>query len=456
MASEQHTSAPGAALPARAADTTADNPWPLRLLTHHIGGYVARMPSLWVEAQVIQLTRRPGSRLAFLELRDADAEASMSATATLDVLDAAGPGVRDGARVVLRVQPRFWAKRGSLSLWVQAVRPVGEGELLARLEELKRVLAAEGVFSAERKRPLPLLPRAVGLVCGRGSAAERDVVDNARRRWPAVDIRVREVAVQGPDAVLQVSAAIRSLDADPEVDVIVVARGGGSTEDLLAFSNEALVRVVAACGTPVVSAIGHEVDTPLLDLVADVRASTPTDAARRVVPDAHAELRELAASRRRMRSVLRHRVAAERSRLAELRARPALADLRQLFAQRVRAVADATARLRVATRGRLQRELATTAGTLGHLRALSPRSTLARGYAIVRIDEGGRAGDVLRDPRRAPAGTALLIAVAHGVLGAEAVGHQPDGQQHDHESPDQVPGEQGENTTDDLTGRTHT
>lgn len=418
-ATPRATSGASRAPAARAAETSAEHPWPLRLLTHHIGTYVARMPSLWVEAQITQLTARPGSRLAFLELRDADTEASMSATATVDVLRAAGPGVREGARVVLRVQPRFYPKRGTLSLWVQYLRPVGEGELLARLEELKRLLAAEGLFDAQRKRPLPWLPRAVGLVCGRGSAAERDVVENACRRWPAMDIRVREVAVQGPDAVAQVSEAVRALDADPVVDVIVVARGGGSTEDLLPFSNEALVRVVAACRTPVVSAIGHEVDTPLLDLVADVRASTPTDAARRVVPDAHAEARELAAVHGRLRAAVRQRVGQERRRLDELRARPALADLAQLFHQRAERLRDVRTRLRTAVGGTLRRQGDATAAALAHLRALSPQSTLARGYAIVRLDTDGSPGAVLRDAAQAPPGAGLLVALAHGGLLAD-------------------------------------
>ena len=448
MATEQGTAAP----PARASDTTPSQPWPLRLLTHNIGTYVDRMPSLWVEAQITQLNVRPGARLAFIELRDADAEASMSAMAALDVVRAAGPGVREGARVVLRVQPRFYPKRGTLSLWVQRLRPVGEGELLARLEELKRVLAAEGLFAAERKRPLPWLPRAVGMVCGRGSAAERDVVENACRRWPAVDIRVREVAVQGADAVAQVCAAIKALDAEPDVDVIVVSRGGGSTEDLLPFSNEALVRVVAGCRTPVVSAIGHEVDTPLLDLVADVRASTPTDAARRIVPDAHAEAQEVAAARGRLDAALRQKVAVERRRLAELRARPALADLSQLFHQRADGLRDVRARLRAAVRGTLRRETASTGAALAHLRALSPQATLSRGYAIVRLDTGGPPGAVLRDSRNAPPGTGLLVALASGGLVAEVSETLPDGA---HEPGGSDETEQTHSTEQTEPGRTH-
>jgi exodeoxyribonuclease VII large subunit len=403
------------ALPERASDTTAEQPWPLRLLAHNIGMYVDKMPALWVEAQLVSLDRRPGSGLAFLRLRDTDTDTSMQAVAPVRTVEAAGPGVREGARVVLRVQVRFHTGRGTLSLFVVLVRPVGEGELLARLEQLRRTLAGEGLFDADRKRPLPFLPRTVGLVCGRGSAAERDVVENARRRWPAVRVEVREVAVQGPLAVQQVSEAVRDLDARPDVDVVVVARGGGSTEDLLPFSNESLLRVVAACTTPVVSAIGHEVDTPLLDLVADVRASTPTDAARRVVPDAAHERQVLEQARQRGRAVLRRRVRAEQDGLRDLRARPALRDLRALFAERRTLVEDLRRRAhRAATRG-VERRVDSLAAALAHLRALSPGATLARGYAVVRRHDG----HVVTSARHVAAGERLRVDLSDGRIEVE-------------------------------------
>lgn len=404
-------------VPERASDTTMGSPWPLRLLTHNIGAYLARMPSLWVEAQIVSLKRRPGSGVVFLDLRDTDAEISMSAMAPTSTLDAAGPGVREGARVVMRVEPRFYAKRGTLSLWVQVARPLGEGELLARVEQLKRTLAGEGLFAAERKKPLPFLPRAVGLVCGRGSAAEKDVVDNARLRWPSVRIELREVAVQGPTAVAEVSRAVAELDATEHLDVIVVARGGGSTEDLLPFSNEALLRAVVACRTPVVSAIGHEVDTPLLDLVADVRASTPTDAARCVVPDVHHEQQVVDAARERARNVVRQRVERERSRLHDLRARPALTDLRGLFAARVDEIAERRARLRAAVTRGVQRRADALAATLAHLRALSPGATLERGYAIVRTTPEPPADPlVVTTSDEVTAGQQLEVMLARGRL----------------------------------------
>ena len=265
--------------------TTPEQPAPVRRVSQLIAQWVGRLGAVWVDGQVAQLTRRPGTRTAYLALRDTAADISLSVSVPVVVLDAIHPPLAQGAHVVVHAKPDFWVARGSLSLVADEIRPVGVGQLLARLEQLEALLAAEGLFSDARKRSLPFLPRTVGLVCGRASAAERDVVENARRRWPAVQFRIHEVAVQGVNAVTEVADAVRLLDRDPEVDVIVIARGGGSIEDLLPFSNETLVRAVAECLTPVVSAIGHEVDTPLLDLVADVRASTTTDAAKQVVPD---------------------------------------------------------------------------------------------------------------------------------------------------------------------------
>ncbi len=272
-------------LPERAADTSAEQPWPVRLLSAKIGEYVDKMSTCWIEGQVVQLNRRPGAGTAYLTLRDTDVDMSFSVSVRTTTLDAMPP-LSPGARVVTQVKPVFWERSGSLQLDARQIRPVGVGDLLARLDQLGRTLAAEGLFDRDRKRALPFLPRRIGVVTGRAGAAENDVVENARRRWPAVVFEIRQVAVQGPTAVTEVMAALAELDRLAEVDVIVIARGGGSLEDLLPFSNEALLRAVAAATTPVVSAIGHDIDRPLLDLVADRRASTPTDAAALVVPDA--------------------------------------------------------------------------------------------------------------------------------------------------------------------------
>jgi exodeoxyribonuclease VII large subunit len=293
------------------AQTSPESPLPVRTVARMIGDYIARLGHVWVEGQVTELRQRPGSNTVFLVLRDPVANVSLPLSCSRAVCGAVQPPLADGARVVVDAKPDFWLQQGRLTLTAYEIRPVGVGELLARLERLKAQLRAEGLFAAERKKPPPFLPRTIGLICGRASAAERDVVETARARWPSVAFRVKEVAVQGGLAVEQVTDALRALDRDPEVDVIVIARGGGSTEDLLPFSDESLLRAVAAAATPVVSAIGHEPDSPLLDLVADVRAATPTDAGRRVVPDVREELARVHALTDRATRVVRHRLDAE-------------------------------------------------------------------------------------------------------------------------------------------------
>lgn len=397
-------------------DTSPERPAPVRTISALLGDWLSRLGAVWVEGQVTQVNRRPGAPTVFLVLRDTDAELSLTVTCHRDLLDGLGVPLRDGARVVVHGRPRFYPARGSLSLAVDDIRPVGVGELLARLEHLRRVLAAEGLFDAGRKRTLPFLPATVGLVCGRASAAERDVVENARRRWPAVRFRVLEVAVQGSDAVVQVSGAVKALDADPEVEVIVVSRGGGSLEDLLPFSNEALLRVVAACRTPVVSAIGHEVDTPLLDLVADVRASTPTDAAKRVVPDEAEERQRVDQLRRRATACLVHRLDREHAALVALRSRPVLAEPTRLVEDRARNVEQLQERSRRTLRHRLDRADDDLTHVRARVTALSPAATLQRGYAVVQ-DERGR---VVRSPEDVAAGAGLRLRLAHGELAATA------------------------------------
>src|SRR5262252_8977626 len=305
-------------------ETSAESPVPVRTVLRLVGEWVGRLGRVWVEGQIAELTKRGST--AFLTLRDPVAAVSVRVVCARTVLEAADPAPAEGARVVVWAKPEFNVARGSFSLTALEIRAVGIGELLARLERLRRELAAEGLFSSERKRPLPFLPTVIGLVCGRESAAQRDVQENAERRWPAVRFRVEQTAVQGPYAAGEVIAALRRLDEDPEVDVIVIARGGGSLEDLLPFSDEALIRAVAACRTPVVSAIGHEQDTPLLDYVADLRASTPTDAARRVVPDVTEQLALITGLRDRARRSLAGWLDRETAALLAVRSRPALAD----------------------------------------------------------------------------------------------------------------------------------
>jgi exodeoxyribonuclease VII large subunit len=294
------------------------------------------------------------------------------------------------------------------------IRQVGVGELLARLEALKSLLAEEGLFSIDRKVPLPVLPRKVGLICGRNTDAEKDVIENARRRWPAVEFEIREVTVQGAAAVVEVSAALRELEADSEVDVIIITRGGGSFEDLLPFSDESLIRLAASCETPIVSAIGHEKDSPLLDLVADYRASTPTDAAKRVVPDIAEEAANIQKLRDRALRALSARVESESNFIAQLRSRPVMKDPGAFLIILKEELDDLRDRSRRSFTATIEAERKELKAITAHLRSLSPQSTLDRGYSVVR----NAAGDVIRDPRQLKSGEVLAIKVAKGETSA--------------------------------------
>jgi len=410
----------GATLPEKAAETSAEQPWPVRVLSLKIADYVDKMSPLWVEGQVVQINRR--GTTAYLVLRDPDVDMSLSASISVHAIAAMGAPLDEGARVVLQAKPVFWPKRGTLMLDARQIRPVGVGDLLARIEILKQRLAQEGLFDADRKRPLPFLPRQVGLVTGRGSAAEKDVVENARRRWPSVRFAIREVAVQGSTAVAEVSAAVKELDADPEVDVIVIARGGGAAEELLPFSNETLLRVVSEARTPVVSAIGNDVDTPLLDFVADWRASTPTDAGRRVVPDAEGELRGTEQSLARVHRALSRRLDHERQVLQALRSRPVMADPTALVTRQRELVVG----LRGRSRDRLLTRVLRAEDEVRHLgarvRSLSPQSTLERGYAVVQH----RDGRVVVSREEVRRDELLRVRVARGDFGVRPV-TGPDG-----------------------------
>jgi exodeoxyribonuclease VII large subunit len=395
---------------------TAEEPLPVRVVSQKIAAWIARLGFVWVDGQVAQITRRPGNQVVFLTLRDPSADISLTVTAHRDVLDLGVPNLAEGARIIAHAKPDFYPGRGTLSLRADEVRQVGLGELLARIEKLKRQLAAEGLFDPARKRRPPFLPRRIGLVTGRASAAERDVLTNARRRWPAVEFRVIPVAVQGPSAVTQVVEALARLDQDPEVDVIILARGGGSVEDLLPFSDEALCRAVFACRTPVISAIGHETDTPLVDFVADVRASTPTDAAKRAVPDFAEELALLGTARNRLRRAIVHRVDREQQRLDALRSRPVLAAPTTLVDQHVAAITALRARARLVLSHRLDRAASELDHTLARVRSLSPLATLERGYAVVRRASDGA---VLRSASAVAAGDDVRVRLAEGEFVAE-------------------------------------
>lgn len=414
MSSEPIISAPVSSgpRPLKAADTTPDRPWPVRHLAPKIADYIAKMPPVWVEGQVLNLKR--WNTLYFLTLRDTDLDMSLSVTVPAASMRPLADKISDGAHLVVHARPQFHAKKGTLTFAADDVRLVGLGELLARIEHLKGILGAEGLFEPSRKRPLPFLPRTVGLIVAQQGDAEHDVVSNARARWAAVDFEIRRVTVQGPRAVPEVSAAITELDADPRVDVIVVARGGGSFEDLLPFSNEALVRVAAACRTPLVSAIGHHLDTPLLDLVADFRASTPTDAAKRIVPDVGEERARIMQARLRARAALTQRVQREQSGFEQLRSRPVLKSPTTLVDQHEHRVDALRQSGRRALHTSLVHGFAEVAGLAAQVRALSPAATLDRGYAVVQTADG----HVVRDPAEVSTGDDLRVRVARGELTA--------------------------------------
>ncbi|HEX5304368.1 MAG TPA: exodeoxyribonuclease VII large subunit [Streptosporangiaceae bacterium] len=393
-----------------ALDTSAESPVPVRTVLQLVGGWIGKLGRVWVEGQIAELAVR-GSTV-FLTLRDPVAAVSVRVICSRLVFDAAEPPPADGARVVIWAKPDFNANRGSFALTALEIRAVGVGELLARLERLRRQLTSEGLFSKERKRRIPFLPGVIGLICGRDSAAQRDVQQNATRRWPAVRFRVEQVAVQGSYAAAEVTDALHRLDADPEVDVIVIARGGGSLEDLLPFSDEDLLRAVAACRTPVVSAIGHEQDTPLLDYVADVRASTPTDAAKRAVPDVAEQAALIEQLRNRARRCVTGWLDRETAWLAGMRSRPALADPVREIERQAERVDALLQRSRMSLTASLTRASDDVAHTQARLLALSPASTLRRGYAIVQHRDDG----VVRGAAEVKPGEILTVRFAEDQL----------------------------------------
>ncbi|GAA3927672.1 exodeoxyribonuclease VII large subunit [Streptomyces gulbargensis] len=404
-----------------ALTTSAETPLPVGQVSRLIGGWIDRLGAIWVEGQITQLSRRPGAGVVFLTLRDPSHDISIGVTCYRQVFDAVADVVSEGARVVVHAKPEWYAPRGQLSLRAAEIRPVGIGELLARLEQLKRSLASEGLFALDRKRPLPFLPQLVGLVCGRASAAERDVLENARRRWPAVRFEVRNVAVQGVRAVPQVIQAVKELDAHEGVDVIIVARGGGSVEDLLPFSDEQLVRAVADCRTPVVSAIGHEPDAPLLDLVADLRASTPTDAAKKVVPDVGEELDRVRGLRDRALRSVRGLLEREERGLAHALARPVMEHPQRMVEVREDELDALLARSRRVLGHLLDRADSELSHTRARVRALSPAATMERGYAVLQRADGA----VVRSPEEVADGEDLRARVAEGEFAVRRVPGAP-------------------------------
>jgi len=398
------------------APATREAPWPVALLSSKIKQYLDRLGTVWVEGEITQWGLSGGN--IYGKLKDLDADATMSFQVWSSVRARFTEQFKQGDRVVALVKVNWWVKGGSLSMQVYELRHVGIGDLLERLERLRTQLGAEGLFDPARKKRLPFLPGVVGLITGKDSDAEQDVLRNARLRWPSVEFRVAHAAVQGDRTVPEVISALARLDADPGVEVIIIARGGGDFQNLLGFSDERLVRAVAAASTPVVSAIGHEADRPLLDEVADLRASTPTDAAKRVVPDVGEELVRVGQARARLAMRLQHQLSHEIDRIGHLRSRPALADSSWIVDRRAEELTRWVARGAELIERSLERADSRVSELRGHLRALSPQATLDRGYAIAQLADG----HVLRAADQAPEGTRFTLALADGAIAAESAG----------------------------------
>jgi exodeoxyribonuclease VII large subunit len=390
--------------------SSVDAPWAVAVLSSKLKGWIDRLGSVWVEGEITQWGVSGGN--VYGKLKDVDEDVTLSFTIWSSVKAKLPDDLKQGDRVVALVKPNFWPKGGTLTMQVFEMRHVGLGDLLERLEKLRQKLKGEGLFDADRKKPLPFLPAVIGLVTGKDSDAEKDVVRNAQLRWPSVQFRIAYAAVQGDRAVGEVTAAIQKLDADPAVEVIIVARGGGDFQNLLVFSDEGLVRAAAAAETPLVSAIGHEADRPLLDDVADLRASTPTDAAKRVVPDVAEELARVQQARGRIGVRMSGMLSVEIDRLQALRSRPALATSSWLVDSRAEELGRYVSRGRELADRAIEKATTSLEERVRQLRSLSPQRTLDRGYAIAQLPDGA----ALRDAADAPAGTRLLLTLAKGTV----------------------------------------
>jgi exodeoxyribonuclease VII large subunit len=398
-------------------ETSSEAPATVRVVSEAIKEYVERLGPIWIEGEISELNERSGM-MAFMRLRDPSVDMSISVMCHKSVIAAVKP-LPDNARIVMYAKPSWYTKNGSLSFSAREIRQVGVGELLARLEALKNQLAGEGLFNSDRKVALPLLPKVIGLICGRNTDAEKDVVENAKRRWPSVQFEIREVTVQGAAAVTEVSAALRELEANKDVEVIIITRGGGSFEDLLPFSDEGLVRLAASCETPIVSAIGHEKDSPLLDLVADYRASTPTDAAKRVVPDIAEEIQMISAMRDRARRTVLNRLDLESTRITNFRNRPVMKDPHVLITTRAEVIAGLRDRSHRSFGASLKLAKEELKQIKARVRALSPQSTLDRGYSVVQLADG----QIVTDPKKLKTGDELRLRLAKGETKATAQGN---------------------------------
>ncbi|TSA47451.1 MAG: exodeoxyribonuclease VII large subunit [Actinomycetales bacterium] len=394
-------------------ETSAESPASVAAISQLVGQWVARLGPIWIEGELSEVKVRPGSPVIFMRLRDTTSDMSISLMCYKDIFDSVPP-LTENARIVINSKVSWYPKNGSLAFQVAQLRQVGVGELMSRLEALKNQLAAEGLFDADRKVALPFLPKVIGLICGRNSDAEKDVVENARRRWPSVQFEIIEVAVANANAVVEVSSALRELEANSDVEVIIITRGGGNFEDLLPFSDESLIRLAASCRTPIVSAIGHEKDAPLLDLVADWRASTPTDAGKRVVPDMAEELTKLTNMRERAIRNISNRINFETARIQQFMDRPSMREPITLVITRLEVITNLRARSQRSTSARFAIATKEISSLSSQVRTLSPQATLKRGYAVIQKADGS----VVRSASQLTKGELLKLRLAEGSASA--------------------------------------
>lgn len=401
-------------------DATREAPTSVARFNETVRAFVSGWGSVWIEGEITSWNVRAGN--VFGRLKDLAAESSVSFRIWSSTRQRLPEDLKVGDRVVASVKSDYFVRTGDFSVLVSSMRHTGIGDQLERLERLRARLRSEGLFSVERKKPLPFLPHLIGLVTGERSDAEKDVHRNAELRWPQVSFRTVYAAVQGDRCVPETIAALERLDADPEVDVIVIARGGGDPQHLLGFSDERLLRAVAAARTPVISAIGHENDHPLLDEVADVRASTPTDAAKRVVPDVSEQRALIRQLRARLSGRLALRVSHDIAQLDQLRSRPVLRTPEAALEGRAHEIDLLAGRGRDTVDRRLSHAARQSAELRASLRALSPGATLSRGYAIAHVPRGA----IVRDAAQAPEGSEVTVTVAHGAFRAVSRGPEPE------------------------------
>jgi len=392
-----------------------DHPFTVQQLSERVATAVKGWGNAWVEGEIIKFQAKAGGH-AYPQLRDLATGSTISLVIFNGVLVSAGEQFQDGDRVLVSGNMDYYVARGTLSLKVSSIKKVGLGVLMAEIEARRAKIYAEGLADPSKKQKLPFLPGVIGLITAENSDAEKDVRQNVLLRWPEAVIKMANVSVQGAECAPSVIAALKKMDADPEVEVIIITRGGGGFLDLVGFSDEALVRAVAACETPVISAIGHENDRPIIDDVADLRASTPTDAAKRVVPDVVEERRRIQDSLERMKSIIGSYLGHQVTLIQQIRQHPLLKDPHAYLIQRTDDLARALGELRDDLDYKLDKQSTELTNKRSLLRSLSPQSTLDRGYAVVRDPDG----QVITDPKKVKTGTLLKLRVAKGDLDATA------------------------------------